>query len=49
MLTVIFDFQDAESMSTTSVTRGNINRPSHITTRYLWKIALFSHEPVLFA
>jgi hypothetical protein len=28
MLTVIFDLQDVESMSTTSVTRGNINRPS---------------------
>ena len=42
MLTVIFDFQDVESMSTTSVTHGNINRPSRITTRYLWKIAVFS-------
>jgi hypothetical protein len=34
MLTVIFDLQDVESMSTTSVTCGNINRPSCITTRY---------------
>lgn len=37
MLTVIFDLQDVESMSTTSVTRGNINRPSRITTRYFYK------------
>ena len=41
MLTVIFDLQDVESMSTTSVTYGNINRPSHITMCYLWKIMLF--------
>ena len=41
MLTVIVNLQDVESMSTTSVTRGNINRPSRITTRYLWKIMLF--------
>jgi hypothetical protein len=36
MLTVIFDLQDVESMSTTSVTRGNINRPSCITTSELF-------------
>ena len=29
--------QDVESMSTTSVTRGNINRPSGITTCYFYK------------
>ena len=34
ILTVIFDLQDVESMSTTSV---NINRPSRITTRYFYK------------
>jgi hypothetical protein len=37
----ISDLQDVESMSTTSVTRGNIHRPSCITMHYLWKIALF--------
>jgi hypothetical protein len=31
MLTVIFDLQEIESMSTTSVTCGNINRHSGIT------------------
>jgi hypothetical protein len=35
MLTVIFDLQDVESMSTTSVTRGNINRPSRITALFV--------------
>jgi hypothetical protein len=44
MLTVIFDFQDVESMSTTSVTRGNINRPSHITTRSLRNTFRKTHE-----
>jgi hypothetical protein len=35
MLTVIFDLQDIESMSTTSVTRGNINRPSRRPYHYV--------------
>jgi hypothetical protein len=39
---VIFDFQDVESMSTTSVTRGNINRPSHITTRGKTDVIVYS-------